>query len=63
MTLDICPRCRGLFVGVGELYELLGAIRRNEFAGDSAVSHLSNLPLGLYIAARLLGEARGRERA
>lgn len=63
VTLDICPRCRGLFVDVGELYELLGAIRRNEFAGDPAVAHLGNLALGLYIAARLLGETSGGARA
>jgi Zn-finger nucleic acid-binding protein len=61
VTLDVCPRCRGIFVDGGEFHELLGAIRRDDFAGDPAVAHLGNLALGLYIAARL-SEKEGKER-
>ncbi|HEX5064522.1 MAG TPA: zf-TFIIB domain-containing protein [Myxococcota bacterium] len=61
VTLDVCPRCRGIFLDVGEVHELLGAIRRSDFAGDPAVAHLGNLALGLYIAARL-GEKGAKRR-
>jgi hypothetical protein len=52
VTLDVCPRCRGIFL---DLHELLGAIRRREYAGDPAVAGIDNLALGLYIAAGLGG--------
>jgi Zn-finger nucleic acid-binding protein len=58
VTLDRCPRCHGLFVDVGEVHELIGALRRGEYANHPALSHLSNLALGLYIGARL-GQAEG----
>ena len=58
VTLDLCPRCRGIFLDVGEVHELLGAIRRVEYAGDPALARLGNLALGLYIASTRLGERR-----
>jgi Zn-finger nucleic acid-binding protein len=53
VPLDICPRCRGIFVDLGEMHALLGAVSRSDYAGDPALSRLDNQALGLYIASRL----------
>jgi len=58
VALDVCPRCRGTFVDLGEIHALLGAVRRGEFSDDPALSRLDNRALGLYLAARL-GESGG----
>ena len=55
VTLEVCPHCRGIFLDLGEVYELLGAIRRREYAGDPAVAGMDNLALGRYIGADLGG--------
>jgi Zn-finger nucleic acid-binding protein len=53
VPIDICPRCRGIFVDLGEMHALLGAVSRSAYADDPALSRLDNQALGLYIAARL----------
>ena len=53
VTLDVCLRCRGVFLDLGEVDELLGAISRGEYASDPAVAGFDNLALGLYIGAGL----------
>jgi Zn-finger nucleic acid-binding protein len=56
VTLDVCPSCRGVFLDLGEVEELLGAISRGEYASDPAVSGFDNLALGLFIGAGLGGK-------
>jgi Zn-finger nucleic acid-binding protein len=58
VALDVCPRCHGSFLDLGEVHALLGAVSRSEYADDPALSKLDNQALGLYIAARL-GESGG----
>jgi len=58
VALEVCPRCRGSFLDLGEVHALLGAACRAEYADDPALSKLDNQALGLYIAARL-GECGG----
>ena len=53
VPLDLCPQCRGIFLDLGEVHALLGAVSRGAYAGDPALSRLDNQALGLYIAARL----------
>jgi Zn-finger nucleic acid-binding protein len=53
VPLDVCPRCRGIYVDLGEVHALLGAVRRRDYVDDPALSRLDNQALGLYIAARL----------
>jgi Zn-finger nucleic acid-binding protein len=53
VALDVCPRCRGIFLDLGEVSELIGAIGRGEYAGNPAVAGFDNLALGLYIGAGL----------
>jgi Zn-finger nucleic acid-binding protein len=53
VAVDVCPRCRGIFLDLGEVHELLGAIARREYAADPAVARFDNLALGLYIGAGL----------
>jgi len=53
VALDVCPRCRGIFLDLGEVHALLGAVCRSTYADDPALSKLDNQALGLYIAARL----------
>jgi Zn-finger nucleic acid-binding protein len=63
VALDVCPRCRGTFLDLGEVHALLGAVCRSEYSDDPALSKLENQALGLYIAARLeeSGGASGDE--
>ena len=53
VALDVCPRCRGVFLDLGEVEELIGAISRGEYAGDPAAAAFDNLALGIYIGAGL----------
>lgn len=57
VALDVCPRCRGNFLDLGEVHALLGAVCRREYADDPALSKLDNQALGLYIAARVAESA------
>jgi Zn-finger nucleic acid-binding protein len=58
VALDVCPRCRGSFLDLGEVHALLGAVSRGDYAADPGLSRLDNQALGLYIAARV-GESEG----
>ena len=53
VTLDLCPKCRGIFLDLGEVNELIGAIVRREYTADPSVAGFDNLALGLYIGAGL----------
>jgi Zn-finger nucleic acid-binding protein len=56
-VLDACPRCRGIFVDLGEIHELIGALERPEFARDARLAGFDNLALGLSIGAGLAAGA------
>jgi Zn-finger nucleic acid-binding protein len=55
IEVDRCKNCRGLFLDVGELHELLGAFARPrlEAEGDREASHFDNFGLGLYVGMQL----------
>jgi Zn-finger nucleic acid-binding protein len=58
VRVDACASCHGLFLDLGEVHELLGAIRRAEYASDPRVAGFDNFALGLFIGAGLGGKAR-----
>lgn len=53
VPVDTCRRCHGIFLDLGEVHELMGAIARAESAGDPRTAGFDNFALGLYIGANL----------
>jgi Zn-finger nucleic acid-binding protein len=53
IEVDACERCRGMFLELGEVHQLLGALNRARYEGDPAVAGFDNFALGLYIGANL----------
>lgn len=56
VTLDVCPECRGIFLDLGEVHELLVAINRKEDAGVGALAGMDDFAPGLSIAMGLGGK-------
>lgn len=55
IAVESCPRCRGTFLDLGEVHELLGAVNRQ--AGGAirrkGLSGFDDFALGLYIGSHL----------
>ena len=58
IRVDACASCHGMFLDLGEVHELLGAIHRAEYASDPRVAGFDNFALGLFIGAGLGGKPR-----
>ena len=53
VPVDTCKRCHGIFLDLGEVHELMGAITRASSASDPKTASFDNFALGLYIGANL----------
>jgi Zn-finger nucleic acid-binding protein len=53
VAVETCPQCRGIFLDLGEVPELLGAISRSKRDIDAEVSDFNNFTLGLYIGMKI----------
>lgn len=53
VPVDTCKRCHGIFLDLGEVHQLMGAITRAESASDPKTAGFDNFALGLYIGANL----------
>ena len=53
VPVDTCKRCHGIFLDLGEVHELMGAITRASSASDPKTAGFDNFALGLYIGANL----------
>ena len=53
VPVDTCKRCHGIFLDLGEVHELMGAISRAKYASDPTTASFDNFALGLYIGANL----------
>jgi Zn-finger nucleic acid-binding protein len=54
VAVESCPRCEGIFLDLGEIYELLGALDSPERAANpqSSLSGFDNFALGLFVGMR-----------
>lgn len=59
VAVESCPKCQGIFLDLGEVHELLGALNPPERASDpkSSLSGFDNFALGLFV-----GMQRGSKR-
>jgi Zn-finger nucleic acid-binding protein len=59
VAVESCSRCEGIFLDLGEIYELLGALNPPERASDpkSSLSGFDNFALGLSVGMRRAVEA------
>ena len=53
VRVETCQRCHGIFLDLGEVHELLGAINRERYADDRSTIGFDNFALGLFIGANL----------
>jgi Zn-finger nucleic acid-binding protein len=53
VAVETCSRCRGIFLDLGEIRELLGAINRTRGDLGPETSSFENFALGLYIGAKI----------
>ena len=56
VRVESCPGCDGIFLDLGEVHELLGALSSPELATGSALAGFDHFALGLFVGMR-----RGRE--
>jgi Zn-finger nucleic acid-binding protein len=54
VSVETCPLCHGIFLDLGEVHELLGALNRPSGAADrrSSTSGFDNFALGLFLGMR-----------
>lgn len=54
VAVESCPDCEGIFLDLGEVHELLGALNPPERASDpkSSLSGFGNFALGLFVGMR-----------
>ncbi len=54
VSVESCPRCEGVFLDLGEVHELLGALSEPERRTDpgSRLSGFDNFALGLFLGMR-----------
>ncbi len=53
VSVETCSKCDGVFLDLGEVHELLGAVARREGAYGPDVSAFDNHALGLYAGMRM----------
>jgi Zn-finger nucleic acid-binding protein len=52
VRVESCPRCEGIFLDLGEVHELLGALSAPEQPAGSSVSGFDHFALGLFVGMR-----------
>jgi Zn-finger nucleic acid-binding protein len=53
VAVETCPACRGIFLDLGEVPELLGAISRSDAESSAEASSFDNFALGLYMGLQI----------
>jgi Zn-finger nucleic acid-binding protein len=53
VSVETCPSCHGIFLDLGEVHEIVGALHRAEYARDPATAGFDDFALGLYIGSQL----------
>jgi Zn-finger nucleic acid-binding protein len=53
VPVDACTRCHGVFLDLGEVHELMGAINRAENPASAETTGFDNFTLGLFIGANI----------
>ena len=53
VEVDTCDQCRGIFLDLGEVHELLGVVNRASHEGKATTGGFDDFALGLYIGAHL----------
>ena len=56
VSVETCSKCAGIFLDLGEVHELLGAVARREETGAADASAFDNFTLGLYVGMRIRRE-------
>jgi Zn-finger nucleic acid-binding protein len=62
IPIECCAHCRGVFLDLGEIHELLGKLNRPERAHDpkSSLSRFEDFALGLFVGMRQGDSKAGR---
>lgn len=53
VEVDTCERCRGIFLDLGEVHELLGAMSKTGLKSRSSKAGFDSFALGLYLGSHL----------
>jgi len=53
VSVETCSKCDGIFLDLGEVHDLLGAVARREGAYGPDVAAFDNHALGLYVGMRI----------
>lgn len=62
VPVDACRSCQGIFLDLGEVHELMGAVYRADRPADQRTRGVDNLNLGLHVGAHLGRNLPGRKR-